>query len=176
VVLGTDTVPSHDPRRYTFAVIATVLGGGMSSRLFQRVREELGLAYSIFSFQQFYQTTGQTGVYVGTQPETAAQAIDAILEEYRRVAAEGLPAEDLAGGKQQLKGQIMLALESPISRMHRLASTELTRDRYRRLDEILAEIDAISPDDVRAVAAEYFSPERQSLVALGPGTAAIPLS
>jgi len=169
IVFGTDTVPGHDPRRYTFGLIATIFGGGMSSRLFQRIREELGLAYTVFSYQQFYQTTGQTGVYVGTQPETADQASEAILAEYRQLAAEGLLAEELASGKQQLKGQIMLSLESPSSRMHRLAGVELTRERYRRLDEILAEIDAVTMADVRAVAAEFFAPERQTIVRLGPG-------
>ena len=139
----------------------------MSSRLFQKVREELGLAYAVFSYQQFYQTAGITGVYVGTQAETADQAADVVMAEYARLASEGLPAEELAGGKQQLKGQIMLSLESPMSRMHRLAGVELTRDRYRRLDEILAEIDAVSAEDVRAVAAEFFAPDRQTIVRLG---------
>lgn len=170
IVLGTDTVPSRDPRRYAFALAATVLGGGMSSRLFQRVREDLGLAYAIYSFQQFYQSAGQTGVYVGTQAETAGAALDAILDEYGSLAREGLRPDELAGAKQQLKGQIMLSLESPGSRMHRLASTELSRDRYRRLDEVLAEIDAVTAEEVRAVGAEFFAPERQTVVQLGDGT------
>jgi len=167
LVFGSDAVSSRDPRRYVFSIISTVFGGGMSSRLFQKVREELGLAYAIFSYQQFYQTAGVTGVYVGTQSETADQAAEVILGEYARLATEGLPAEELAQGKQQLKGQIMLSLESPMSRMHRLAGVELTRDRYRRLDEILAEIDAVSAEDVRAVAGEFFAPDRQTLVRLG---------
>jgi predicted Zn-dependent peptidase len=167
LVFGSDAVSSRDPRRYVFSIISTVFGGGMSSRLFQKVREELGLAYAVFSYQQFYQTAGITGVYVGTQAETADQAAEVILAEYGRLAEEGLPPNELAGGKQQLKGQIMLSLESPMSRMHRLAGVELTRDRYRRLDEILAEIDAVSPEDVRAVAAEFFDPSRQTLVRLG---------
>jgi predicted Zn-dependent peptidase len=172
VVLGTDTMPSHDPRRYTMAIVATVLGGGMSSRLFQRVREERGLAYSVFSYQQFYQSTGQTGVYVATHPETVVEATDAILAELGDVAERGLRPDELAGAKQQLKGQIMLSLESPGSRMHRLAAVELTRDRYRRLDEILAEIDAVSLEDVRAAGAEFFAPERQTVVSLGPAVGA----
>jgi predicted Zn-dependent peptidase len=167
LVFGSDAVSSRDPRRYVFSIISTVFGGGMSSRLFQKVREELGLAYAVFSYQQFYQTAGITGVYVGTQAETADQAADVILAEYARLAEEGLPDQDLAGGKQQLKGQIMLSLESPMSRMHRLAGVELTRDRYRRLDQILAEIDAVTAEDVRAVAAEFFAPSRQTLVRLG---------
>lgn len=167
LVFGTDTVPSRDPRRYAFALISTIMGGGMSSRLFQQIREELGLAYAVFSYQQFYQTTGVSGVYLGTQAETAAQASDLVLAEYRRLAQEGLPQEDLAAGQQQLKGQVMLSLESPMSRMHRLGGVELARDRYRRLDEILAEIDAVTADDIRAVCAEFYAPERQTLVMLG---------
>jgi predicted Zn-dependent peptidase len=167
LVFGSDAVSSRDPRRYVFSIISTVFGGGMSSRLFQKVREELGLAYAVFSYQQFYQTAGVTGVYVGTQSETADQATEVILGEYARLATEGLPADELAQGKQQLKGQIMLSLENPMSRMHRLAGVELTRDRYRRLDEILAEIDAVTGEDVRAVASEFFDPARQTLVRLG---------
>jgi predicted Zn-dependent peptidase len=167
LVFGSDAVSSRDPRRYVFSIISTVFGGGMSSRLFQKVREELGLAYAVFSYQQFYQTAGITGVYVGTQAETADQATEVITTEYARLAAEGLPDAELAGGKQQLKGQIMLSLDSPMSRMHRLAGVELTRDKYRRLDEILAEIDAVSADDVRAVTAEFFDPARQTIVRLG---------
>ena len=167
LVFGTDTVPSRDPRRYAFALVSTIMGGGMSSRLFQQIREELGLAYTVFSYQQFYQTTGVSGVYLGTQAETAGQASDLVLAEYRRLAQEGLPQEDLAAGQQQLKGQVMLSLESPMSRMHRLGGVELARDRYRRLDEILAEIDAVTAEDIRAVCAEFFPPERQTLVMLG---------
>ncbi len=170
IVFGTDTVPSRDPRRYAFAIVSTVFGGGMSSRLFQRVREELGLAYTVFSFQQFYQTTGVTGVYVGTHADTAEQAEAVVLAEFGRLAAEGLPAEDLASGKQQLKGQIMLSLESPSSRMHRLAAVELTGEPYRRLDQILAEVDAVTLDEAHALCAEFFDPARQTIVRLGNGT------
>jgi predicted Zn-dependent peptidase len=171
LVFGTDTVPSRDPRRYAFALISTIMGGGMSSRLFQQIREELGLAYAVFSFQQFYQTTGVTGVYLGTHADTAAQATDLVLAECRRLAGEGLPHEDLAAGKQQLKGQVMLSLESPMSRMHRLGGVELSRDRYRRLDEILADIDAVRAEEIQAVCQEFFAPERQTVVMLGRATA-----
>lgn len=168
IVLGTDTFPARDPRRYALAILTNLLGGGMSSRLFQRVREELGLAYAVYAFQQGYQSAGMTGVYVGTAPGAAAAAEDAIRSELARLAREGLPADELASGQQQLKGQVMLSLESPGSRMHRLAGTALHCDRYRRLDEILAEIDAVSSETVAALAAEYFDPARWSVVRLGP--------
>jgi predicted Zn-dependent peptidase len=167
VVLGTDTIAARDPRRYALALVTTAFGGGMASRLFQRVREELGLAYAVFAYQQPFQTTGQAGVYCATQPETVDRALEAVLAEYEALAAHGLRPDELAAGRQQLKGQIMLALESPVSRMHRLANVELTGERYRRLDEVLAEIDAVSAEDVRAVAEEFFDPARQTIVRLG---------
>ncbi|MGH7631010.1 MAG: M16 family metallopeptidase [Gemmatimonadales bacterium] len=168
VVLGTDTFPLRDPRRFALAILVNVFGGGMSSRLFQRVREELGLAYAVYAYKHFFQSAGQLGVYVGTQPSTADRAVDAIRAEYRRLAKEGLAADELADGKRQLKGQIMLSLESPISRMGRLAGFTLHGDRYRTLDEMLAEIDAVTTDTIAGVAAEFFDPGRQTVVRLGP--------
>jgi predicted Zn-dependent peptidase len=168
IVFGTDTFPLRDPRRFPLAILTNVFGGGMSSRLFQRVREELGLAYAIFAYKHFYQGSGQLGVYVGTQPATADRAVAAIRDEYGKVAREGLPLAELTNGKQQLKGQIMLSLESPGARMARLAGFTLYEDRYRPLDEMLTEIDAITPDAIAAVAREFFAPERQTVLRLGP--------
>jgi predicted Zn-dependent peptidase len=168
IVFGTDTFPLRDPRRFALAILTNVFGGGMSSRLFQRVREELGLAYAIFAYKHFYQSGGQLGAYIGTQPATADAAVDAIRAEYARLAREGLPADELADGKQQLKGQVMLSLESPSARMGRLAGFVLHEDEYRPLDRMLAEIDAVTADEVAAVATEYFAPERQTVVRLGP--------
>jgi predicted Zn-dependent peptidase len=168
IVFGTDTFPLRDPRRFPLAILTNAFGGGMSSRLFQRVREELGLAYAIFAYKHFYQGSGQLGVYIGTQSSTADQAVDAIRGEYARLAGEGLPPAELNNGKQQLKGQIMLSLESPGARMSRLAGFTLYGDRYRPLDDMLAEIDRITPEQVTAVAREFFAPERQTILRLGP--------
>ncbi|MBA3319166.1 MAG: insulinase family protein [Gemmatimonadales bacterium] len=168
VVFGTDTFPLKDPRRFALAILTNVFGGGMSSRLFQRVREELGLAYAVFAYRNFHHRSGQLGVYVGSQTASAGQAVEAIREEYDRLAREGLPADELADGKQQLKGQIMLSLESPVARMGRLAGFSLHDDDYRPLDRLLAEIDAVSLDDVAAVAAEFFPADRQTVLRLGP--------
>jgi predicted Zn-dependent peptidase len=170
LVMGTDCFDGRDPRRYALAMLSNILGGGMSSRLFQRVREELGLAYAVYAFHHLYQSAGALGVYVGTHPASAAAAEAAIRDELTRLSRDGLSSEELSGGQRQLKGQIMLALESPSSRMHRLAGTVLHADRYRRLDEILAEIDAVKPETISALAAEYFEPERWCVVRLGPGT------
>jgi predicted Zn-dependent peptidase len=168
IVFGTDTFPLRDPRRFALAILTNAFGGGMSSRLFQRIREELGLAYAIFAYKHFYQAAGQLGVYVGTQPATADQATAAIRDEYGKLAREGLPADELTNGKQQLKGQIMLSLESPGARMSRLAGFTLYDDQYRPLDEMLREIDAVTPDNIMDVAAEFFAPDRQTVVRLGP--------
>ncbi len=168
VVFGTDTFPLRDPRRFALAILTNVFGGGMSSRLFQRVREELGLAYAVYAYRNFHHTAGQLGVYVGTQTASADQAVEAIRQEYDRLADQGLPASELAHGKQQLKGQIMLSLESPVARMGRLAGFSLHDDRYRPLDQMLAEIDAVTQDEIAVVAAEFFPADRQTVVRLGP--------
>ena len=171
LVFATDTIPFADPGRYAVMVVSNVLGGGMSSRLFQRVREELGLAYAVFSFTSFLQGTGLTGVYVGTQPRTAPRAVDAIKAELARLAREGLRGAELAEAKEQTQGQLMLGLESPTARMYRLASCAVYDDPYRSLDEMLARVAGLSEEDVAAAAAEYFTPDRQTLVWLGPTTA-----
>ncbi len=168
IVFGTDTFAYRDPRRFALAIVTNLFGGGMSSRLFQRVREELGLAYAVYAYQQLFQSAGTAGVYVGTQPASADKAAEAIRTEYGRLAREGLTAEEVAEGKQQFKGQVMLALESPQSRMTRLAGTTLMQDRYRPLDQLLADIDAVTHEEIQAVAAEFFAPERQTVVRLGP--------
>ena len=168
MVIGSEAMRYADPRRYALVLLSMLLGGGMSSRLFQRVREELGLAYSVYTFQQFYADTGMHGVYVATAPTTAHAAYEAIRAELQRVAAEGLPADELAMGKSQLKGQMTLSLESVSARMYRAAAVELYGEPYRTLDEVLALVDAVTADDVATVAREFFDPARQTTLSLGP--------
>ena len=169
IVFATDTIPYADLRKYGMLVISNIFGGGMSSRLFQRIREELGLAYAIYSFTSFYRAVGMAGVYVGTQPGRAAQAVEAIQAEFARMAKEGLRGGALEDAKQQTLGQLMLSLESPTSRMYRLASTAVYSETYRSLDEVLRTVAALTEDEVSELAAEFFAPERQTVVALGPG-------
>ena len=169
IVVGSTTVAHEDPRRHAVILLSTMLGGGMSSRLFQRVREELGLAYSVYTFQSFHADVGMHGVYVGTGPETAREALEAIHAELADVAASGLPEHELAMGKSQLKGQITLSLESVTARMYRCAGVELYGEPYRTLDEMLALVDAVTPEQIADVARTYFAPERQTVVSLGPG-------
>ena len=168
LVLGGRAVPHADPRRFTMILLSSALGGGMSSRLFQRVREELGLAYAVYTFQSFYRTGGSLGVYVGTRPEWADRAVEVIREELRRVAAEGLPATELEDAKGQVKGQMVLGLESAGGRVHRLALQELTGEPQRSVDDLMARIDAVTTEDTAAVAAEFLDPERWLTVRLGP--------
>lgn len=168
IVAGTRAVAHGNPRRFPLLLLSMLLGGGMSSRLFQRVREELGLAYSVYTYQSFHADSGMHGVYVATAPESAGAALDAIREELRAVARDGLPAAEIAMGRQQLKGQVTLSLESVSSRMYRAASVELYGEPYRTLDELLALIDAITVEDVADVAREFFDPDQMSVVSLGP--------
>src|SRR6266699_1678652 len=168
VVFLSDTVAYADRRKYALLVLSNVFGGGMSSRLFQRVREELGLAYAIYAFTTFYRQTGVAGVYVGTQPKTATQAAAAIREEYAKLAREGLVGAALAEAKQQTQGQVMLSLESPAARMYRLAGFPVYGEPYQSLDQVLATIAALTEDEVASVAREFFDPARQHVVWLGP--------
>ena len=172
IVFGAPTVRYNDDRRYAVVLVSTMLGGGMSSRLFQKLREELGLAYAVYTFQSFHADTGVHGAYVGTAPDTAERAAEAIVAELAAVAEHGFPEEELEAGKSQLKGQLVLSMEGVSSRMYRAASGELYSEPHRPIDEILALIDAITPADVGAVCRDYFSPERQVVLSLGPAPAA----
>jgi predicted Zn-dependent peptidase len=168
IVMGTRTFGHGDARRYALVLLSNAFGGGMSSRLFQRVREELGLAYAVYSFQSFYKHGGISGVYVGTRPEWADKAADVIRAEYSKLAADGLTDEELADMKSQVKGQIVLSLEGTSSRLHRLAGTALYDEPFLSVDEVMKRVDAVTQDDVAALAAEYFDPSQQVVVRLGP--------
>jgi predicted Zn-dependent peptidase len=168
LVFGTETFRYGDSRRHALVLISTIFGSGMSSRLFQRVREELGLAYSVYAFHSFMQASGVAGVYVGTQPPTAQQAAEVIREEFGKLASQSLTAAELASAKQQVQGQLVLALEGPVSRMYRLAGSTLYGEPYRSLDALLGEVEAVTADAVAAVASEFYAPERQVVVWLGP--------
>ena len=168
IVMGTRTFGHGDPRRYALVLLSNAFGGGMSSRLFQRVREELGLAYGVYSFQSFYKHAGISGVYVGTRPEWADKAADVIRAEYSKLAADGLTDEELADMKSQVKGQIVLSLEGTSSRLHRLAGTALYDEPFLSVDEVMKRVEAVTQDDVSALAAEYFDPQQQVVLRLGP--------
>jgi len=168
IVLGGQGIAFGDPRRYAFALLDMLIGGGMSSRLFQKVREELGLAYSVQTFSSSYADTGAHGVYLASAPETAQEALDAVRDVLRDVAMNGLSEADLAAGKRQLRGQLVLSMEGVSSRMYRAALTALYGEPYRSIDELKALVDAIDLAQVRDVARDFFDPDRQILVSLGP--------
>ncbi len=168
IVLGTRTFGHHDRRRIALVLLSNAFGGGMSSRLFQRVREELGLAYAIYSFQSFYRDAGVSAVYVGTRPEWADRADAVIRAEMAKLAQTGLSATELADAKGQVKGQVVLSLESSGARLSRLAGTELYDEPFRSIEQVLADVDAVTQDDVAALAAAYFDPDRQVALRLGP--------
>ena len=168
IVWGASTFGHGDARRYALVLLSNALGGGMSSRLFQRVREELGLAYSVYSYQSFYADAGVSGVYVGTRPDSADRAEEVVNRELELLARDGLTQEELDDVKGQVKGQVVLSLESSSARLHRLAGTELYGEPFRSIDEVTALVDAVTLDDVAALAVEYFRPDRQITLRLGP--------
>jgi predicted Zn-dependent peptidase len=168
LVTGGPTVPHSDPRRIALVLLSQAFGGGMSSRLFQRIREELALAYTVFSYQSFYTRSGHAGVYVGTRPGWEGRALDAVREEYARLASGGLGPDELEQTRQQVKGQIMLSLESTGARLYRLAGFALHGEPYLDLDGLLARVDAVTRDEVAGAAAAFFDPDRQLVLTLGP--------
>jgi predicted Zn-dependent peptidase len=168
ICVGAPTFPRSDPRRYAAILLSTALGGGMSSRLFQRIREELGLAYTVYSFQSFYARGGLAGIYMATRPDTADQALEEVRAELTRLAKDGLGAEELASVKNQTKGQVVLSLESTSARLQRLAGVALYEEPYQTLDEICARIDAVSLEEVEQICQAYYAPEQQTTVRLGP--------
>jgi predicted Zn-dependent peptidase len=168
IVSGAHTFGHADPRRYAMILLSNAFGGGMSSRLFQRVREELGLAYAVYSFQSFYRHAGMCGVYVGTRPDWAERAERVVAEEMATLASEGLTAVELDDAKGQVKGQLVISLESSGARLHRLAGTALFDEPFRSVERVIAEVEAVTLDEVAALAAEYFRPDRHTVIRLGP--------
>jgi predicted Zn-dependent peptidase len=169
VVMGTRGIAREDPDRYALTVLNQALGGGMSSRLFQEVRERRGLAYAVYSYRVAYVETGAFGVYAGTAPGRAAETIDVVGTELDRVIRDaGIGGDELTDAKSHLKGSMALSLETSNSRMHRLGSSELMLGEALSLDEIAARVDAVTPDDVARVVDRLFSSGTRTLAMVGP--------
>lgn len=168
IVFGSRTPPRSAQARYPLSLLSALMGGGMSSRLFQRVREELGLCYSIFTFQSFYSRAGISGVYVGTRPDGAERAVDEIRKEFGRLVRDGLSPTELRETKDQVKGQVMLSLESTSSRLYRLAGFALYDQPRLSLDALLDRIESVTMDEVMEAGERWFHPDRQTLLRLGP--------
>ena len=167
ICLGTAGVSHVAPARYAAHLLNTALGGGMSSRLFQEVRERRGLAYSVYSFLSSYRDAGYLGVYVGTSPESVHEVVDVVLQELRTVVKEGLRSAELTRVKNQLKGGMLLGLETSDARMSRLAKNEIFFGRDIPLEEIAASIDATSNDEIVALAGELIRKESLAVAILG---------
>jgi predicted Zn-dependent peptidase len=167
LVLGCAGLARNDPRRFALGVLNSALGGGMSSRLFQEVREKRGLAYSVYSFSAQHAETGLWGIYAGCLPAKADDVLAICREEIAKVISGGLTDEELARGKGQLRGSIVLGLEDPSSRMSRLGKSELVYPTLEPVDEVLAAIEAVSGDDIRAIAAEVLG-RPKALAVVGP--------
>jgi predicted Zn-dependent peptidase len=173
VVVGMRAIPHLDPDRYALTVLNQALGGGMSSRLFQEVREERGLAYSVFSYRGAFADTGMLAVYAGTSPERVHETLDVIAAELDRLVTDGgLPARELDAAKGHLKGSIAMSLETSSSRMRRLGRAELIEGEIPSLDEIVARIDAVTGDDVERVVKRVIADRPRTLATVGPFSAA----
>ena len=165
--LGGPGIARADPRRFALRVLDTILGGSSSSRLFQEVREKRGLAYAVYSYASQYADSGHVGVYVGTRPDNVGAAMEVIGEELRRLQDEPISCEELDRAKENVKGRTVLAMESTSARMGRLGGSVVMDVPLLTLDELIAAIEAVSHDDVTALAREMFAPELMSAAGVG---------
>lgn len=168
VVLGTRGLSVRDERRYALSLLDTILGGGMSSRLFQEIREKRGLVYTVYSFQAAYREAGLFGVYCGTSPEHVQSCIDLTVEQFHRIADVRVSDDELHLAKEHMKGNLTLSLESTSSRMIRLGRNEFALGRYLPAEEIEARIDEVNSDELQELAQELLSDRNVGLCVIGP--------
>jgi predicted Zn-dependent peptidase len=167
LVLGAEGLPYNHANRHAFYLLNAILGSSMSSRLFQEIREKRGLAYSIYSYQASYQDSGLLAVYAGTSAEGYPQVVDLIRAEFGRLRQGPVDLAEFHRAKAQLKGNLLLGLESTSSRMTRLAKTEIYFGRYFDLDEIIQGIDGVSPETFSQLNRSLFEPDRYALTTIG---------
>ena len=165
--LGVPSYPLPHEERFACYVLNTLLGGGMSSRLFQNIRERQGLAYAVFSELSPYRDTGCLSIYAGTSVESARKVVESILSEFRELKAQPVADEELRRAKDHLKGSLMLSLESTSSRMSNLARQEMYFARFFTLDELVESIEAVTAADVQRIAQTFFDPKQIALTVLG---------
>jgi len=165
--LGGRGIRRADERRFTLRVLDTLLGGSTSSRLFQEVREKRGLAYAVFSYASHYADSGQVGLYVGTRPDRVREAMDVIGTELRRLQEDGVSEEELERARENVKGRTVLSMESTLARMNRLGGSVLMEVPLLTLDELLAQLDAVTLEDVSELAGELLRPELMSAAGVG---------
>src|SRR6202022_1428783 len=167
ICIGVPSHPMAHERRYASYILNTLLGGGMSSRLFQNIRERQGLAYSIYSDLNPYRDTGSMCVYAGTSRESAIKVVESVIAEFRNLKATPVPEEELRRSKDQLKGSLMLSLESSTARMSNLARQEMYYDHFYGLDELIERIEAVTIDDLQQTAEEFFHTDKIAVTILG---------
>ena len=167
LVLGVPSYPLPHEERFACYVMNTLLGGGMSSRLFQNIRERQGLAYAVFSELNPYRDTGCMSIYAGTSTESARKVVELIMQEFRQLKAEIVGYEELRRAKDHLKGSLMLSLESTSSRMSNLARQEMSFGKFFTLDELVESIEAVTADDVQRIARTFFEAKQVALTVLG---------
>ena len=168
VLVGAEGTSAADERRYVYSVLDTVLGGGMASRLFQEIREQRGLVYSVYSSHQTYRTAGLFTIAASTRSKNAAEVLSLIRAETASLYEHGVTEAEIARAKEHLKGALLLSLESTSTRMLRLGRTELVSGRTIPPSEVVANIDAVTKEQVDAVARTLFAPGREALTVLGP--------
>ena len=168
MVAGFPGLAQAVPERYALYLLNDVIGGSMSSRLFQEVRERQGLVYSIHSGSQAYRDAGVLYIYAGTDTQNFSKVLKCILKEVRAIKKDGITAEELRRAKDHLKGNLMLSLESTSSRMNRLAKQELYFGSFFSLDEMLAAIDRVTEEEVQALVHRLMDEEQLALLTLGP--------
>ncbi len=167
VCLGVPSYPIPHEDRFICYVLNTILGGGMSSRLFQNIRERQGLAYAVYSELSPYSDTGCLSVYAGTSLESARRVVESVLREFSDLKQQTVPAEELRRAKDHLKGSLMLSLESTSSRMSNLARQQMYFGRFFSLDELAESIEKVSPDDIQRIAQTFFDQKYIALTVLG---------
>ena len=168
VCLGAPGISRSDRRRFAVSLLDAILGGSASSRLFQEIREKRGMAYAVYSFVSQYTDTGQIGVYVGTREDNLEQALAITAEQIADVAAGNIPDRELERAKENLKGRILLSMESTSTRMNRLGKSLITDSELLSLDRIVAEIDAVEASSVAALAETLLAPDHLSAACIGP--------
>jgi len=168
VCLGAPGIARSDRRRFAASILDAILGGSASSRLFQEIREKRGMAYSVYSFASQYTDTGLVGIYVGTRAENLGPCLDIAAEQLADIAAGNVRAEEIARAKENLKGRIMLSMESTANRMSRLGMSLITDSELLSFDRIIAELEAVEADEVAELAGLLFTPEKLSISGIGP--------
>lgn len=172
--LGFPGPATADPKRYGYDVLTNALGGGSTSRLFEQIREEAGLAYSIYAFHSAHLTSGMVGIYAAVAPRNANETLDLICRELRRFRDEPLSQAELDMNREQLKGGMLMALENTFVRMSRMAKSMFYYDRLVSVEEVVQAVDAVTPESLQALAQEAFSKNTCAFVTLGPPNGDVP--